>query len=55
MLDELKDKAQELMNNEHVKDAVDKAKEFIDSDKGKEFVENVKEKASDFIHDKFSK
>ncbi|MDE5552873.1 MAG: hypothetical protein K2M03_03375 [Muribaculaceae bacterium] len=55
MLDELKDKAADLLNNENVKGAVDKAKEFINSEKGKEVIENVKEKASEFIKDKLGK
>ncbi|MDE6234959.1 MAG: hypothetical protein K2M56_04330 [Muribaculaceae bacterium] len=52
MLEELKDKAAGLMNDEKVKDAVDKAKEFINSDKGKETLENVKDKVEDFVEDK---
>jgi hypothetical protein len=52
MLDELKGKAAELLNNENVKDAVEKAKEFVNSEKGKETIENLKEKAEDFIEEK---
>lgn len=52
MLDELKDKAADLMNNENVKAAVEKAKEFANSEKGKEVIENLKEKAEDFVKDK---
>lgn len=36
MLDEIKDKAAEILNNEKIKEAVEKAKEFADSEKGKE-------------------
>ncbi len=52
MLDELKDKAADLLNNPQVQDAVNKAKEFANSDKGKETIENIKEKVEDFIEDK---
>lgn len=55
MLEELKGKAAELLNDEKVKGAVDKAKEFIESEKGKEVIENVKDKAEDFLKDKFGK
>ena len=55
MLDELKEKAAGLMENENVKGAVDKAKELINSGKGKEVMENVKEKAETFIHNKFGR
>ncbi|MDE5874370.1 MAG: hypothetical protein K2M10_08195 [Muribaculaceae bacterium] len=55
MFEDLKDKAADLLNNENVKGVVDKAQEFINSEKGKEIVENVKEKASEFIKDKFGK
>lgn len=53
MLDELKAKAEGLMNNETVKNTINKAKDFIDSDKGKEMINNVKGKAEGFIHDHF--
>lgn len=52
MLDELKDKAAELLNDEKVKAAVEKAKEFANSEKGKETIENLKEKAEEFIEEK---
>lgn len=55
MLDELKDKAADILGNEKVKDVVDKAKDFLESEKGKEVIENVKEKAGEFIKDKFGK
>ncbi|MDE6113754.1 MAG: hypothetical protein K2G47_02785 [Muribaculum sp.] len=55
MLDELKDKAADLMDNETVKEVVEKATEFIKTEKGKEVVETVKEKAEEFIKDKFGK
>ena len=48
MLDELKDKAADLMENETVKEVVEKAT-------GKEVVETVKEKAEEFIKEKFGK
>lgn len=40
------------MNNDTVKEVVEKATEFINTDKGKEVVETVKEKATEFIKDK---
>lgn len=52
MFDELKDKAADLLNNESVKQAVEKAKEFANSEKGKETIENIKEKAEDFVEEK---
>lgn len=55
MLDELKNKASEILENENVKDAVSKAKEFVNSEKGKEVIENVKEKAEGFLKDNFGK
>lgn len=55
MLDEIKGKAADLLNDENIKGAVDKAKEFLDSEKGKEIIENVKEKAEDFLKDKLGK
>lgn len=55
MLDELKDKAADLMNNETVKEVVEKASEFIQTEKGKEVIETVKEKAQEIIKDKFGK
>ncbi len=55
MFEELKDKASGLMENENVKEVVEKATEFISSAKGKEVIETVKEKAEEFIKDKFGK
>lgn len=55
MFEDLKDKAAGLVNNENVKEVVDKATEFINTEKGKEVVETVKEKATEFIKDKFGK
>lgn len=40
------------MNNDTVKEVVEKATEFINTDKGKEVVETVKENATEFIKDK---
>lgn len=55
MLEELKDKASGLLENENVKEVVEKATEFISTDKGKEIIETVKEKTGEFIKEKFSK
>ncbi len=55
MFEELKDKASDLMENENVKEVVEKTTEFISSEKGKEVIETVKEKAEEFIKDKFGK
>lgn len=52
MLDELKDKANDLLNNDNVKQAVNKAKEFANSEKGKEVINNAKDKIEDFVEDK---
>lgn len=52
MLDSLKDKAAEMLNNESVKAGVEKAKDFINSEKGKEVIENAKEKVEDFVEEK---
>lgn len=55
MLDELKNKAADLMNNESVKDAINKAKEFANSEKGQETIETIetiKVKVEDFVEDK---
>lgn len=42
------------MDNDTVKEVVEKATEFISTDKGKEVIETVKEKAnSNFISDNF--
>lgn len=55
MLDELKDKAADLLKDEKVKEVVEKVQEFANTEKGKEVIETVKEKATEFIQDKFSK
>lgn len=55
MLEDLKDKASDLMDNETVKGVVEKATEFIKTEKGQEVIETVKEKAEEFIKDKFGK
>lgn len=55
MLDELKDKAADLLKDEKVKEGVEKVQEFASTEKGKEVIETVKEKATEFIQDKFSK
>lgn len=55
MLDELKNKAAELANDARVKEAVDKAKDFLNSEKGKETLESAKGKVEDFLKDKFGK
>lgn len=52
MLEGLKDKAAGLMNDEKVKEVVEKVQEFAESEKGKEVLESVKEKVSGFIHKK---
>lgn len=52
MFEDLKDKAADLMDNDTVKEVVEKATGFISTDKGKEVVETVKEKATEFIKDK---
>ena len=40
------------MNNESVKDAINKAKEFANSEKGQETIETIKVKVEDFVEDK---
>ena len=52
MFEDLNDKAADLMDNDTVKEVVEKATEFISTDKGKEVIETVKEKATEFIKDK---
>ncbi len=52
MFEDLKEKAAGLMNDEKVKEVVNKAKEFAESEKGKEVIENVKEKVTEFISKK---
>ena len=55
MLENLKDKATDLMNNENGKEVVEKVTEFTKSEKGKEVIETVKEKTETFFKDKFGK
>lgn len=55
MLENLKDKATDLMNNKNVKEVVEKVTEFTKSEKGKEVIETVKEKTETFFKDKFGK
>lgn len=56
MLEELKDKASGLMENENVKEVVEKVTEmFTPGEDGKTIIDTVKEKAGEFIHDKFGK
>lgn len=55
MLDELKNKANDLMNNENVQNAVNKAKEILNSEEAQKVINNVKDKASEFIKSKTSK
>ena len=55
MFEEIKDKAADLLDNENVKEVVEKATEFISTEKGQEVIETVKEKATEFIKEKFSK
>lgn len=55
MLDELKDKAGELLANEKVQAAVGKAKEFLESEKGKEVIDAAKDKIEDFVNEKLNK
>ena len=52
MLDDIMNKASGLMENENVKEVVEKATEFINSDKGKEVIETIKEKATEIIKGK---
>lgn len=55
MLENLKDKATDLMNNEKVNEVVEKVTEFAKYEKGKEVIETVKEKTETFFKDKFGK
>lgn len=52
MFEDLKDKAMGLMNDEKVKEVVEKVQEFAETEKGKEVIETVKEKVTDFISHK---
>lgn len=49
MLEDLKEKATEILGNDTVKEVVDKATDFIKTEKGQEIVETIKEKAEEFI------
>lgn len=58
-IDELKGKAEELINNPDVQDKVNQAKEWVQSGKGKEYIEkgkdfldDAKDKLEDFVEDK---
>jgi len=52
IIDEIKETAEKAVNNPTVQNAVDKAKDFINSEKGKETIEKVKDKVEDFVNDK---
>lgn len=52
MLENLKDKADKLMHDQNVQNAVNKAKDFINSEKGKETIQQARDKAEDLIADK---
>lgn len=45
---ELKDRT----NNETVKNAVNKAKDFVNTEQGKQTLHNAKEKVEDFVEEK---
>ncbi|MBO5053147.1 MAG: hypothetical protein J6C44_02790 [Muribaculaceae bacterium] len=45
---ELKD----ITNNETVKNAVNKAKDFVNTEQGKQTLHNAKEKVEDFVEEK---
>lgn len=55
MLDELKDKAGDLLKDEKVQAAVEKVKEFASTEKGKEVIEEVKDKVTDTASGLFGK
>lgn len=55
MLDELKDKAADLMNNENVQNVVNKAKDILNSEQAQQVIENVKDKASELFNGKTGK
>lgn len=40
------------MNSEQAKQAVEKAKDFINSEKGRQTLENVRDKVEDFVEEK---
>lgn len=41
-----------IVNNDTVKNTVDKAKEFVNTEKGKEALKTAKDKIEDFVEDK---
>lgn len=58
-INELKNKAQDLVNNPKVQDAVNKGKDWIENgqgkeyiEKGKEFIDTAKDKVENFVSDK---
>lgn len=52
MFEEIKGKAEELINKDGIKEVVGKAKEFIESEKGEELINTAKEKLEDIVSDK---
>lgn len=52
VIDSLKDKVGDLMDNENVQNMVGKAKDFINTDEGREKINDVKEKVEDFVEEK---
>ncbi len=55
MFEEIKEKAAGIINDENVKGVVEKVQEFAKTEKGKEVIDTIKEKATDFISEKFKK
>ena len=52
MLEDLKDKANDFLNNEKVQTTINKAKDFVNSEKGRETLNHAKDKIEDFVEDK---
>ena len=52
MLEDLKDKANDFLNNEKVQTTINKAKDFVNSKKGRETLKHAKDKIEDFVEDK---
>ena len=52
MLEDLKDKANDFLNNEKVQTTINKAKDFVNSEKGRETLKHAKDKIEDFVEDK---
>lgn len=52
MLEDLKDKASDFLNNEKVQTTINKAKDFVNSEKGRETLNHAKDKIEDFVEDK---